>query len=91
MLDVNTMKNDILMRCEDLEKLIQGSGNELSTLQQMSDTISTRQLEDVFQSVNANTKYLVDASAAQERASASLEVMQVKPINGLRPRRDSIH
>lgn len=37
----------------------------------------TWQLEDVFQSVNANTKFLVDASAAQERASASLEVMQV--------------
>jgi len=35
------------------------------------------QLEDVFKSVEANTKYLVDASATNERASASLEVMQI--------------
>lgn len=78
MLDVNAMKNDVLMRCHDLHKLINGSANELTTLQQMSDTITTRQLEDVFQSVNSNTKYLVDASAAQERSSASLEIMQVR-------------
>ena len=43
----------------------------------MTDVINTKQLEDVFKSVEANTKYLVDASAANERASASLEVMQV--------------
>ena len=43
----------------------------------MTDVINTKQLEDVFKSVEANTKYLVDASATNERASASLEVMQI--------------
>ena len=43
----------------------------------MSDVINTKQLEDVFKNVQSNTKYLVDASAANERSSASLEVMQV--------------
>ena len=86
------MKNDVLMRCHDLQKLIIGSANELTTLQQMSDTITTRQLEDVFQSVNSNTKYLVDASAAQERASASLEIMQVSsPTRYPRSRRPGIY
>lgn len=40
-------------------------------------TMSIFQLEDVFKSVESNTKYLVDASATNERASASLEVMQI--------------
>jgi hypothetical protein len=44
----------------------------------MTDVINTKQLEDVFRNVEANTKYLVDASAANERASASLELMQVR-------------
>ena len=51
---------------------------QLSNLQQMTDVINTKQLEDVFRNVEANTKYLVDASAANERASASLELMQVR-------------
>lgn len=43
----------------------------------MSDVINTKQLEDVFKNVESNTKYLVDASAANERSSAALDVMQV--------------
>lgn len=39
--------------------------------------INTKQLEDVFKNVETNTKFLVDASAASERSSASLEVMQI--------------
>jgi hypothetical protein len=76
-LDVPQMKNDIMMRCMDLVKLIHGARNTLLTLQRMSDVINTKQLEDVFKNVQSNTKYLVDASAANERSSASLEVMQI--------------
>ena len=50
---------------------------QLTTLQRMSDVINTKQLEDVFKNVESNTKYLVDASAANERSSAALDVMQV--------------
>ena len=42
------------------------------------------QLEDVFKNVESNTKFLVDASAANERASASLEIMQVILAGSLR-------
>ena len=63
-LDVPNMKRDVMMRCSDLDKLIEGAHHQLMTLQQMTDVINTKQLEDVFKNVDANTKYLVDASAA---------------------------
>ena len=76
-LDCANMKRDTAMRCTDLVKLIEGAKNQLMTLQQMTDVINTKQLEDVFKNVEANTKFLVDASAANERSSASLDVMQI--------------
>ena len=66
-----------MLRCTDLVKLIDGAHHQLLTLQQMTEVINTRQLEGVFKNVETNTKFLVDASAASERASASLEVMQI--------------
>jgi hypothetical protein len=41
------------------------------------DVISVKQLEAVFRKIENNTKAMVDASAADERASASLEVMEI--------------
>lgn len=77
LLNVKGAKNDVRLRVMDLMKLVHGAKNELGNLQQMTDVINTKQLEDVFKNVDSNTKYLVDASAAAERSSASLEVMQV--------------
>ena len=39
--------------------------------------ITTTELESIFRNIDSNTKFLVDASAANERSSASLQVMQV--------------
>merc|ERR1712166_746480 len=72
LLDVEGQLHDIILRTDDLAKLVNGAQHELSNLQQMTDVINTKQLEDVFRNVEANTKSLVDASAANERASASL-------------------
>merc|ERR1719261_994385 len=72
-----TLHNDCQLRANDLQKLVEGASHELGNLTQMTDVINTKQLEDVFKNVESNTKYLVDASAATERASASLEVMQI--------------
>ena len=77
LLAVEDLKHDVELRVNDLEKLVHGAHNELNNLQQMTDVINTKQLEDVFKNVEANTKYLVDASAATERSSASLMVMQI--------------
>ena len=76
-LNLLNVKRDVSLRVDDLRKLIEGAQHELANLAAMTDVINTKQLEDVFKSVEANTKFLVDASAAGERASASLEVMQV--------------
>jgi WD repeat-containing protein 35 len=75
-LDVKQMHTDVMLRCTDLDKLSEGSHNQLLTLQQMSDVINTKQLEDVFKSVESNAKAMVDGVEATERSSASLEVMQ---------------
>eukprot|EP01051_Picozoa_sp_SAG22_P012529 SAG22_NODE_1312_length_4776_cov_2.886466_2_plen_169_part_00 len=48
-----------------------------SFLPARQDVISTKQLEAVFRKIEANTKTMVDAIAADERASASLEVMEI--------------
>lgn len=76
-LHVKDQLHAVVLRSTDLNKLVHGAEHELNNLQQMTDVINTKQLEDVFKNVESNTKFLVDASAANERASASLEIMQV--------------
>ncbi len=71
------LREEVQSRVKDLEKLVHGANAELGNLAAMTDVINTKQLEEVFKGVEANTKSLVDASAATERASASLQVMQV--------------
>ena len=76
------LNNDFLIhnlkkRVRDMQKNVVGASNELTNLTRMTDVINTKQLEDVYKGVEKNTKALVDASAAKERASASLEIMQV--------------
>jgi WD repeat-containing protein 35 len=76
-LKLSQLMKDTSTRVRDMKKLTEGAALELNNLSQMTDVINTKQLEDVFRSVEANTKFLVDASAANERACASLEIMQV--------------
>lgn len=76
------LNNDFLIhnlkkRVRDLQKNIQGCTNELGSLTRMTDVINSRKVEDVVKGVEKNTKSLVDACAAKERASAALEIMQV--------------
>ena len=57
--------------------LPEGASKELANLSAMTEVINTKQLEDVYKGVEKNTKKLVDAAAANERAAASLEIMQL--------------
>jgi len=75
-LNVRQMQKDVMLRCTDLDKLSEGSHNQLLTLQQMSDVINTKQLEDVFKNVESNAKAMADGVDATERSSESLELMQ---------------
>jgi len=47
----------------------------------LKESRPTWQLEESFKAIEFNTKYLVDASAANERASASLAIMQVPNLS----------
>ncbi|EKX46364.1 hypothetical protein GUITHDRAFT_70770 [Guillardia theta CCMP2712] len=81
------MKLDILLgsikvRVDDIEKILDGASNELINLQQTTDIINTKQLEDAYMNVEQNTKFLVAATAANERSSASLVIMQVVLAGG---------
>ncbi|EKX53681.1 hypothetical protein GUITHDRAFT_91880 [Guillardia theta CCMP2712] len=76
-LNLASMKRDVTHRVEDLRKLVHGAQNELQNLSSMTEMINTKQLEEIFRNVESNTKYLVDGSGTNERASASLEVMQM--------------
>ena len=76
------LRNDFMIanlkkRVRDLQKNLNGCVKELSNLSAMTEVINTKQLEDVYRGVEKNTKTLVDAAAANERAAASLEIMQV--------------
>merc|ERR1711884_418185 len=51
LLNVESQLHDVVLRCNDLMKLVHGARHELSNLQQMTDAINTKQLEDVFKNV----------------------------------------
>ena len=76
-LAIQTAVRDLRTRHTDLKKLCDGSESLLLTLRQMTERINTKELEEVFCNIERNTKSLVDASAANERSSASLQIMQV--------------
>jgi hypothetical protein len=71
------MIHNLQKRVRDLRKNIAGCLKELQNLGTMTEVINTKQLEDVYKGVEKNTKALVDAAAANERAAASLEIMQI--------------
>ncbi|EKX41195.1 hypothetical protein GUITHDRAFT_142126 [Guillardia theta CCMP2712] len=52
-------------------------GPNAVNLNETTDAINSKQLEETFRAIETNMKFLVDASAANERASASLAIMQV--------------
>jgi hypothetical protein len=76
-LNPHAMELNIINRVDDMRKLLLGSSNILKNLMDDTDVITTAQLQDVFNNINANIKYLVDSSAAGARSAASLGVMQV--------------
>ena len=76
-LDLDGLKAQLQFRIDDLEKGTKGALNELTNLTSSMDVISTKQLEQVFKKIESNTKSMVDAIAADERASASLEMMEI--------------
>lgn len=76
-LDLKKQHHDILLRARDLEKLVHGAKYEVINLRQMAEVLNTSELEDIFKTVEGNTKVLADASLVVEKSGASLELIQL--------------
>jgi hypothetical protein len=76
-LALDEMKRNLQFRIDDLEKMTDGALNELGNLTATMDVVTCKQQEKVWKSILGNTKIMVEAIAADERASASLEVMEI--------------
>merc|ERR1719230_360682 len=71
------MMRDLKERCRDLVKNVHGADHELQGLREMTDVISEAQMFKLQEAMQANTKNLEEVFRSNERASASLELMQV--------------
>lgn len=76
-LAVRSMHYDVSLRVKDLFKLMDGAANKVKILQLQNTAIDKITLEDTVKSIDANYTALVAASAAEQRSSASLEVMNI--------------
>ena len=70
-LGLEEMKQNLQFRIDDLEKMTAGALNELGNLTATMDVVTCKQQERVWKQILGNTKIMVEASAADERASAS--------------------
>lgn len=76
-LDLKKQHHDILLRARDLEKLVHGAKYEIVNLRQMAEVLNTSQLEEIFKTVESNTKILADSSIVVKKSGSSLELVQL--------------
>lgn len=76
-LDLKKQHHDILLRARDLEKLVHGAKYEIVNLRQMAEVLNTSQLEEIFKTVEGNTKILADSSILVKKSGSSLELVQL--------------
>lgn len=76
-LDLKKQHHDILLRARDLEKLVHGAKYEVVNLRQMAEVLNTSQLEDIFKTVESNTKVLADSTITVKQNGASLDLVQI--------------
>ncbi|GLD98153.1 hypothetical protein PINS_up006850 [Pythium insidiosum] len=76
-LDLAKQHHDILLRAKDLEKLVHGAKYEIVNLRQMAEVLNASQLEEIFKTVEGNTKLLADSSIVTKKSGLSLEIIQL--------------
>ena len=76
-LEIGKMKEQLMRRTRDLVKNMGGARHELEMLREMSNIVSETKMFQLQESVNINTGNLCSLQEANERASKSLEIMQV--------------
>jgi len=75
--EVSATHKRLMRRVRDMKKNIDGSAGEVRSLRDMANVVSEAREFRTAEAVRANTKNLEDVFRANERASASLEIMQV--------------
>ena len=76
-LNIEASLHRLVRRVVDMRKNVDGAEGEVSALRNQADVVSEASEYRVAESVRTNTKNLEDLFRANERASASLEIMQV--------------
>jgi hypothetical protein len=76
-LHIEATQKRLVRRVHDMKKNIEGARGEVNSLRSMADVVSEGKEFKVQEAVQNNTKNLEDVFRANERASASLEIMQI--------------
>lgn len=76
-LQIAELKGQVRTRCSDLEKNMRGLKSDLEILREMSQIVVEARQYHLQEGVLINTRNLCELQEANERASASLEIMQV--------------
>ena len=76
-LQIADFAHELTRRVLDLKKNMEGARHELQVLREMSNIVSETKMFELQESVNVNTRNLCSLQEANERASASLEIMYV--------------
>ena len=79
-LQIAELKGQVSTRCKDLEKNMRGLQNDLEILREMSQIVVEARTYHLNEGVMINTRTLCTLQEANERASASLEIMQVRQL-----------
>ena len=76
-LEIAGMRNQLVRRAMDLKKNIAGSHRMLDVLREMSAVVSESKMFNLNESVDMNTKRMCSLQESNERAAASLQILQM--------------
>lgn len=74
---IDKLNDEMVRRVQDMQKNVASAKAELTELKGMADVVSEIQMFKVQEAVQANTKNLEEVFRSNERASNSLEMLQV--------------
>ena len=76
-LEIAGMRNQLVRRAMDLKKNIAGSHRMLDVLREMSAVVSESKMFNLNESVDMNTKRMCSLQESNEKAAASLQILQM--------------
>ena len=76
-LEIGGMRSQLVRRALDLKKNISGAHRFLDVLREMSSVVSESKMFHLNESVDLNTKRMCSLQTSNERAAASLQILQM--------------